>query len=184
MQIERVWEMPNKYTFKMRCVSSLLREEMQGIWADPFCGTDSPAQIRNDADPEISAEHHLDGLDFLRTLADQGVDGILFDPPYSTEQALRKYKPKHMGTAGRAEYWARCLDEVARTIRTGGKLIRFGWDSCGAGQGRGFELNRILLICHGALHNDTIVTVEERMASHQDEMWGSTARPDAYQSQT
>ncbi len=163
IKIERKWEMPNRYTFKMKAVESLLSEEMDGCWADPFCGLMSPAEIRNDADESLDAEFHMDGLDFLKSLPDEMVDGVLFDPPYSTEQALRKYKPKQNGTAGRAEYHARCKDEVARIIRKGGKAICFGWDSCGLGKVRGFELRRVLLICHGACHNDTIITVELKL---------------------
>lgn len=158
----RIWEMPHKYTFRMRSVGELLKEEMSGVWADPFAGLHSPASIRNDADENNPAEYHMDGLDFLKQLADNSCDGVLFDPPYSVEQALRKYKPKQNGTAGRAEYWARCKDEIARVVKSGGKAICFGWDSCGIGQSRGFKLVRGKLICHGACHNDTIVTVEEK----------------------
>jgi hypothetical protein len=162
MLIERKWEMPNKYTFKMKAVSALLAEEMQGEWADPFCGIASPAHLLNDADESIPADYHLDALDFLREIPERCVDGVLFDPPYSHEQALRKYKPMQGGTAGRAEYWAKCKDEVARVVRVGGKAICFGWDSCGIGKTRGFGLQRVLLLCHGACHNDTIVTVETK----------------------
>jgi len=160
MKISRVWEMPNKYTFKMRAVSALLAREMRGEWADPFCGLYSPASIRNDADEANKADYHMDGLDFLKQLPDRSVDGVLFDPPYSVEQALRCYKPKHNGTAGRAEYWARCKDEISRVVKIGGKAICFGWDSTGIGKTRGFALDEVLLICHGACHNDTIITVE------------------------
>lgn len=160
--IERVWEMPNRYTFKMKCISNLLAREVIGNWADPFCGLYSPASLRNDADTNNEAESHLDGLDFLKSLSNDSLDGVLFDPPYSVEQALRKYKPKQGGTAGRAEYWARCKDEIARITKIGGKAICFGWDSTGIGKTRGFELREVLLVCHGACHNDTIITIEQK----------------------
>jgi hypothetical protein len=163
MIIERVWEMPNRYTFKMKVVDALLQQEMNGTWADPFCGKYSPAKIRNDADEINPADYHMDGLDFLKSLSNDSIDGVLFDPPYSVEQALRIYKPKHNGTAGRAEYWARCKNEIARLIHKGGKAICFGWDSTGIGKTRGFELQKVLLICHGACHNDTIITVETKL---------------------
>jgi hypothetical protein len=163
MTLERVWEMPNRYTFRMKAVSALLAREMTGTWGDPFCGRYSPAFLKNDADQRNEANFHLDGLDFLKSLDDASLDGVLFDPPYSTEQALRKYKPKHDGTAGRAEYWARCKDEISRVVRPGGKAICFGWDSTGMGKTRHFELQHVLVICHGACHHDTIVTVETKM---------------------
>jgi hypothetical protein len=173
--LERTWEMPHKYTFRMKTVATLLKEEMRGVWIDPFAGVTSPASIRNDADENNPAEHHMDGLDFLKSLPDAEYDGILFDPPYSVEQALRKYKPKQNGTAGRAEYWARCKDEAARVLKSGGKAICFGWDSTGIGKSRGFVLHRVTLICHGACHNDTIITVETKKTKPANESSSGTA---------
>ena len=43
------------------------------------------------------------------------------------------------------------------------KCITFGWNSTGLGKKRGFEITRILIVCHGSMHNDTICTVEERI---------------------
>ena len=163
MFIERKWEMPHRYTFRMKTVAALLADEMRGQWADPFAGETSPASVTNDADESRPTVYHSDGLDFLKQHADESFDGVLFDPPYSCEQALRKYKPVQNGTAGRAEYWAKCKDEIARIVKRGGKVICFGWDSTGIGKKRGFELQRVLLLCHGACHNDTIVTVETRL---------------------
>lgn len=165
--MRRVWAMPHKYTFKMPEVGALLRYEMTGRWADPFAGYYSPANIRNDADESRPADFHLDGLEFLQTIASNSVDGVLFDPPYSVEQALRKYKPVQNGTAGRAEYWSRCKDEITRIVKPGGKAICFAWDSTGIGRERGFELLKVFLLCHGACHNDTIVTVERKIETAQ-----------------
>lgn len=162
MDVSRVWEIPCKYTFKIRCVSELLSGLVVGEWADPFSGLYSPASITNDADESLDTIHHMDGLDFLKTFANASLDGVLFDPPYSTEQALRKYKPIQNGTAGRAEYWAKCKDEIARIVRPNGRAVCFGWDSTGVGKKRGFRMDKVLLVCHGACHNDTIITVETR----------------------
>lgn len=162
IDINRVWEMPSKWTFAMRSVKSLLADEMFGIWVDPFAGLYSPASVRNDIEPERNAEFSLDALEFLVSRPSESFDGVLFDPPYSVEQCLRRYSPKQGGTAGRAEYWRRCKDEISRIIRPGGKAISFCWDSTGIGKKRGFEITRILLICHGACHNDTICTVETK----------------------
>jgi len=160
MIINRVWAMPNKWTFLVIPIKELLVRQIDGLWCDPFAGEHSPAEIRNDIRPESNATYHLDGLDFLKSQDGNKYDGVLFDPPYSVEQALRKYVPKFNGTAGRAEYWARCKDEIQRIVKPGGKAICFGWDSTGIGLTRFFELIEVLLVCHGACHNDTIVTVE------------------------
>ena len=106
------------------------------------------------------ARYQMDALDFLRSLPASSAAGVLFDPPYSVEQCLRRYTPKQGGTAGRAEYWARCKDEIARIVRPGGVAISFCWDSVGMGRTRGFRIEEILLVCHGPCHNDTIITVD------------------------
>lgn len=160
--VRRVWEMPSKWTFKMRNVSALIgKYKNGGTWVDPFAGENSPAEITNDIEGRC-ATHSMDALDFLKSLDSNSADGVLFDPPYSVEQCLRKYTPKRGGTAGRAEYWAKCKDEIARILRTGGVSMSFAWDSTGIGKSRGFEMLEVLLICHGACHNDTIITVERK----------------------
>lgn len=160
--INRIWEMPNKWTFKMKCVKNLLATRVVGDFADPFAGMYSPATYRNDIEEARNSTHQMDALDFLKSFADNSLDGVLFDPPYSVEQCLRKYTPKFKGTAGRAEYWAKCKDEIKRIIKPGGIAISFCWDSTGVGKKRGFKIEEILLICHGACHNDTIVTIERK----------------------
>lgn len=87
MRMERIWAMPNKRTFAIKPIAQLLREEMgEGVWVDPFAGVKSPAAISNDLNPECPTDYHMDALAFLKTLADNSVDGVLYDPPYSPRQ--------------------------------------------------------------------------------------------------
>ena len=51
-------------------------------------------------------------------------------------------------------------NEIARVVKSGGKVISFGWNSGGIGKKNGFDIERILLVPHGGPHNDTIVTVD------------------------
>lgn len=167
MIINRVWAMPNKWTFQIKPIAELLTRYIgdgKG-WIDPFAGETSPANFTNDIREEAPTINHLDALVFLGLFNDNSARGCLFDPPYSEEQCLRSYKAKFKGTAGRAEYWARCKDEIARIIEATGAVISCCWDSTGMGIGRGFEIIEVLLVCHGACHNDTIVTVERKIQS-------------------
>lgn len=144
----------------MRSVLTLFERYKVGEgWVDPFAGENSPAEYTNDIEGRGN-KNQMDGLEFLKSIPDNSVSGVLFDPPYSVEQCLRRYTPKQGGTAGRAEYWAKCKDEISRISKQGATAISFCWDSTGVGKNRGFEIVEIVLICHGACHNDTIVTVE------------------------
>jgi len=161
MKIERTWAMPNKWTFTIKPIRELLEEEMDGSWADPFAGMHSPADMTNDLNPLMNAIHHKDALDFLKELQNASYDGVLFDPPYSPRQLKECY-----GEIGqslhdtKSSVWSNWKDEVSRVVRPGGKVISFGWNSMGMGLNRGFTIERILIVPHGGMHNDTIVTVE------------------------
>lgn len=166
IKIDRIWAMPNKWTFTIKPIKELLKNEMScengmiiGNWCDPFCGKFSPANIRNDINKDIIATYHLDALEFLQTLPDNSMFGVLYDPPYSITQA-RMYGKKEFSSM---KYWADCKNEIARIVKPGGKVICFGWNSMGIGKNRGFEMTRILLVAHGGSKNDTIVTVETKI---------------------
>lgn len=161
IKFSREWAMPAKWTFSVPPIKKLLVRYVGSgeNWIDPFAGENSPAEITNDIEVK-GCTFSLDALDFLKSRPDRSAWGVIFDPPYSVEQCLRLYTPKQKGTAGRAEYWAKCKDEIARIIRPSGYAISFCWDSTGMGKNRGFEILEILLVCHGACHNDTICMVE------------------------
>jgi len=158
MKIDRIWAMPNKWTFKIKPIKQLLKEEISGLCIDPFCGENSPAQIKNDLNPDnMYAQTHLDALDFLKSLPDNYADVVILDPPYSSRQISEHYKSVGVKITG----WGKVLkDESARVLKINGKVICFGWNSMGLGKNRGFEMTRLLLVPHGGSKNDTIVTVE------------------------
>lgn len=167
MLIERKWAMPNKWTFKIKPIAELLKEEIrQGeLWIDPFAGEYSPAKITNDLNPERGTMYHLDALDFLKMFENCSVDGVLYDPPYSQRQVKECYDSiqGNIKWDGKMTFWSSSKDEISRIVKPGGKVICFGWNSMGCGKNRGFELERILLVPHGGSRNDTICTVERKV---------------------
>ena len=165
MRIERIWAMPNKWTFRIKPIRELLSEEVNdGFWIDPFAGEHSPATVTNDLNPARKADYHMDALEFLHTFETASVDGVLFDPPYSPRQVKECYD--HIGIEiswdGRTTFWSQIKNEMSRVIKPGGKAICFGWSSMGCGMARGFSLQRVLLVPHGGTRNDTICTVETK----------------------
>ena len=140
--------MPNKRTFTIKPIKQLIDEETaNGLWLDPF-----PYPFK------------LDALEVLNASPDSYYEGVLFDPPYSPRQLKECYDNQgqslHDSTS---KVWATWKNEIARVITPGGKCISFGWSSNGLGKGRGFEIERILLVAHGNNHHDTIVTVERKI---------------------
>ncbi len=168
MIINRVWSMPSKWTCTIPPIADLVSRYVgdgKG-WIDPFAGMTSPAEITNDLNPDMPAKFHLDALDFLKQL-EGNYKGVLFDPPYSLEQLKRSYEDigrtftqRDGQIAGR---WTDEKREMLRVLSPGGYAISFGWNSNGVGICNGFALEEILLVAHGAGHNDTIVTVERKI---------------------
>lgn len=122
MRMERIWAMPNKWTFAIKPIDRLLREEMgKGVWVDPFAGVKSPATITNDLNPERPTNYHMDALAFLKTFADNSVDGVLYDPPYSQRQVKECYD----GIQGGLEM-GRANDLLERDKERGGSYPETG----------------------------------------------------------
>ncbi len=172
MKIERKWAMPSRWTFKIKPIADLLTEEVGAglfqdkLWIDPFAGENSPAQETNDLNPERQTKHHMDALDFLKMYPAESVDGILFDPPYSPRQVKECYEGIGLNVTSKEtkqSFYSDAKNEMKRIVKKGGKIICFGWTSMGMGKGRGFRMERILLVPHGGSKNDTIVTVETKL---------------------
>ncbi|MCH1645065.1 adenine-specific DNA methylase [Streptococcus suis] len=172
MFIERLWGFPSKNTFSIKPIAELLNQEVNdGLWIDPFANNSKLATITNDLNEEFDTDYHMDALDFLKMFGDGSVDGVLYDPPYSTRQISEVYKgvglPVTKETT-QSTFWTKQKEEVARILKPGGKAISFGWNSCGIGKKHNFEIVRILLVSHGGHHNDTIVTVEVKKEAEND----------------
>lgn len=168
IDIQRQWAMPNKNTFDIKPIKELIQSELtNGTWIDLFANQNKLAAITNDLNPDFDTDYHMDALDFLKTFQNESVDGVLYDPPYSPRQVTECYQGVGMNVTSettRASFWGNQKKEISRIVKPGGKVITFGWNSGGIGRKYGFEITRILLVPHGGWHNDTICTVEVKVA--------------------
>lgn len=164
--INRVWAMPNSNTFSIKPIKELLKKYVDSqnkLWIDPFANNNKFATVTNDINDEYKTDFNLDALDFLKTFNNNSVDGVLFDPPYSTRQVSECYKKMektvNMQTT-QASFWSNLKKEIQRICRDDAVVISCAWNSGGIGKKYGFDIEEILLVPHGGWHNDTIVTVE------------------------
>ena len=91
------------------------------------------------------------------------------DPPYSLRQIKECYNGigiQKLDKETTLYGFIKVKEIIARIIKPGGYVISFGWNSGGMGKKRGFEIIEILLVPHGGHHNDTIVTVEQKVQNH------------------
>ena len=173
LEINRIWAMPNKNTFKIKPIRELIERRIKevkdknpnAIIIDPFANQSKLADITNDLDNQYDTDYHMDALDFLKMFNDKSVDMVLYDPPFSPRQVAECYKKLgktvNMQTT-QSSYWSRHKKEISRIVKKNGIVITCGWNSGGIGKTNGFEIVEILLVSHGGWHNDTIVTVDKK----------------------
>lgn len=168
IKINKSWAMPSKNTFTIKPINELIKKYVkpQLLTIDAFANNSTIATITNDIDTNFSTDYHLDALDFYKLFDDNSVDIILYDPPYSARQVSEVYRKMDRTvdfTTTSSRYWRLQKDEIARILKPNGKCISCGWNSNGIGKCRNFKQIEILLVSHGGNHNDTIVTVEEKI---------------------
>jgi len=169
MEMNRVWAMPNKWTFRIKPIADLLARYVgdgKG-WADPFAGQSTLAEYRNDLNPALAQPSCREASEFLTDFTWQGtaLNGVIFDPPYSLTQVSRSYEEmgyKFKGKDDPTGGFTQCRDITSKIVRPDGYVISFGWNTVGMGKGRGFKIIEILDVCHGGNRNDTLVTVEQK----------------------
>lgn len=165
IQFYRHWAMPNHETFSIKPIRELLDIEIVGEeWADPFARNSKRAKHTNDINPDTDAKYNMDALEFLKMFDDESLDGVLYDPPYSLRQIKECYDGlgKSLTQHETQYFFSDLKKEIARVVKPGGKVISFGWSSNGIGKTLNMELKTVMLVAHGGIHNDTIITVETK----------------------
>ncbi len=164
----REFSMGNPETFSLPPVKKLLEKWLSGkaIIVDPFNRNSQWGTVTNDLNPITSAQHHLLAEEFVEVI-DCTADAVLFDPPYSPRQIAECYqqvgRKATTEDTQNARLYKRVKDGLNRMLRPDGIAICCGWNSMGFGLKRNYEMLEILLVPHGAAHNDTIVTVERKL---------------------
>lgn len=177
MRMTRVWAMPSADTFDVPPIGEFVKRYLREskVSVDPFARNKRWATYTNDLNPDTIAEYHIDALDFLKMLCDRGVraDLIIFDPPYSPRQIKECYDGIGLKMDGeeawRTQGWTREREMITELLETNGVVISCGWNSNGMGRERPFIQEELILVAHGAGHNDTICMAERKIA-HQSVM--------------
>ena len=133
------------------------------VLIDPFarnCHHQGFDSYTNDINPRTKANYHLDALDFLDQLPSNSADFAIFDPPFSQERSKRSYgETSNVYTV--PSYVKDCFAHIARILKPGGKIMKLGFNS--NRNHPSLKLLSVLIASHGGNHNDTIVTIWQRV---------------------
>lgn len=174
MKINREWCMPNSKTFQIKPIKELIKRYINedDIVIDPFANEHSikneiicKKYISNDLDESYDTDYNLEAQDFMKKFKNNSIDVILFDPPYSGRQVSECYKKLGKTITmndTNSSYFTKFKKEISRILKPNGICISCGWNTNGIGKKYGFEIIEILVVAHGSMHNDTLVTVERK----------------------
>ncbi|WDF55894.1 hypothetical protein [Mucilaginibacter sp. KACC 22063] len=146
----------HRYTFSVRPVRRWVEAQCEGRVLNLFAGPTllGLEEVRNDLDPEMPANFHLDGAAFLETWQGEPFGTILLDPPYALRKSMELYK----GIV--CSPFRRIKDAIPRCLKPGGLVITFGYHSVVMGQSRLFKVEKVAVFSHGGAIHDTIASVE------------------------
>jgi hypothetical protein len=164
--IERIFEMPRKWTFQMPKLRQWIESRLEGSTLNLFGGVTrlvhphGDAIVYNDLNDSIPADYRRDAYDLAEwaDCADR-FDTVIFDPPYSAFQAVRTYGSK------RAQEVTHARDVVEFVLKPGGRVLSLGFNSTGMSHSRGFVKEGLLVVNCGGSHNDYLVLSERHVPS-------------------
>lgn len=156
IEIEHIQCPLNRYTFSVKAIRQWVEQCCEGKVLNLFAGRTllSADEIRNDLDPEMPADYHLDALEFLRTWKGAIFDTILLDSPYAYRKSMELYK----GIV--CSPFRQLKDEIPSCLNPGGKVIAFGYHSVVMGRNRNFRLEQLAIFSHGGAIHDTVASIE------------------------
>ena len=146
----------HRYTFSVSAIREWVEQTCEGRVLNLFAGQTKLAldETRNDLDPEMPADYHLDALTFVRNWTGEKFNTILLDPPYAYRKSMELYKGMVCSP------FRQLKDAMPGCLAYGGLVITFGYHSIVMGRNRGFHPEKLALFSHGGAIHDTIASAE------------------------
>lgn len=146
----------HRYTFSVRPIREWVEKQCEGRVLNLFAGPTllQIDEVRNDKDPTMPADFHLDAANFLESWQGDPFGTILLDPPYALRKSMELYKGIICSP------FRRIKEAIPACLKPGGLVITFGYHSVVMGRSRHFIPEKVALFSHGGAIHDTIASVE------------------------
>lgn len=92
----------HRYTFSVKPVRQWVEKYCEGWVLNLFAGPTllNVDEVRNDLDPVMPAEYHLDALELLRSWSGESFNTVLLDPPYALRKSMELYNATFAARSG------------------------------------------------------------------------------------
>jgi len=116
---------PNRWTFRSTKMRKWVEQRLRGRTLNACAGKTKLIHdhevVRNDIDEDRDAHHHIDVCEIADELEGESFDTVVYDPPFSANQANRSYEGRDVGDDALAK---RQFHEL---LNPGGRVIQFGY---------------------------------------------------------
>lgn len=113
--------------------------------------------VRNDINPKRDADHHEDVADLSDVLGADCFDTIVFDPPFSENQADESYEGHNI------ENTAAVMRVFHRMLRPGGRVVQMGFTTTCMPAKLGYVRRAVCVFNTLGRQADWLGTVDERV---------------------
>lgn len=130
LELEYHTVQPNRWTFQSRTIREWVEQRLQGRVLNACAGKTNLAHdheiVRNDIDEDRDADMHVDVCEIAAEFEVASFDTIVYDPPFSENQASRAYELED-GQEVIAGNDAVAKRQFHKLLRPGGRVIQFGY---------------------------------------------------------
>lgn len=168
IQFSRKWAMPSSDTFSIKPIKEFVQRYLSQskISIDPFARNCNWATYTNDINPNTTAQSHMDAVAYLKGLRMVIPDLIILDMPWTARQISECYKEIGIKVTQKhtqiGSFYKEVKDAADKLLRPNGVVLSFGYSTVGMGLKRGYEIEEILMVCHGGAHFDSICMAERK----------------------
>jgi len=151
---------PNRWTFTSDKIRAWVERRLRGRVLNACAGKTTLAHdheiVRNDIDEDRDADCHVDVCEIAAHFEPESFDTIVYDPPFSQNQATRSYEGRDVGDDALAK---RQFDKL---LAPGGRVIQFGFTTTCMPMSLGYERQAVAVWNTLGRMNDYLSVVDEK----------------------
>lgn len=160
---------PNRWTFQSKKIRRWVEARLRGRVLNACAGKTFLAHddeiVRNDINPERDADTHHDVCEIADYFEAESFDTIVYDPPFSINQANSSYEGEQVGDDALAK---REFDEL---LAPGGRVIQFGFSTTCMPMAMDYERREVAVWNTLGRCNDYLSVVDEKPGEAPEPRW-------------
>jgi hypothetical protein len=160
LELEYETVSPNRWTFQSDKIRRWVETRLQGRTLNACAGKTKLAHdheiVRTDIDTDCDADTHYDVCEVADHFEPESFGTIVYDPPFSQNQATRSYDGQEVGDDALAK---RQFDEL---LQPGGRVIQFGFTTTCMPMSLGYERRAVAVWNTLGRMNDYLSVVDAK----------------------